>query len=191
MSRKPQVRMNPVAAPLRPRQRGATLVEVLVTVVILVFGLVGLVGLQARMQISEMESYQRSQALLLLQDMANRMTLNRNAVASYVGTVTSGSCPTDVSTVAKKDLSEWCLALEGASEQLGGVSVGALIGGRGCVEASPYGGYMISVAWQGVAALSAPPASVTCGQNQYKNASNATCEACRRAVTTMVRVAIL
>lgn len=176
----------------RRTAHGATLVEVLVTVVILIFGLIGLVGLQARMQISEMESHQRSQALLLLQDMANRMALNRNAVASYVGTVTPGSCPTVTvsSTTAQKDLREWCLALEGASEKLGTVSVGALIGGRGCVEVAG-SGYMVSVAWQGMAALSAPPTSVTCGQGQYTNAANATCEACRRVVTTVLRVATL
>lgn len=185
MSRKPQVRMNPVAAPLRPRQRGATLVEVLVTVVILVFGLVGLVGLQARMQISEMESYQRSQALLLVQDMSNRLSANRAAAASYVGDVIAGSCPSSTGTTAETDLRQWCLALEGAAETQGGVSVGALIGGRGCIEAAG-SGYRVSLAWQGLAAIAEPAA--TCGQGAYKNASNAVCEACRRVVSTLVRI---
>ena len=46
------------------RQRGASLIEVLVTLVIVAFGLLGIVGMQARLQVSEMEAYQRSQALL-------------------------------------------------------------------------------------------------------------------------------
>ena len=51
------------------------MIEVLVTMVIIAFGLLGMAGLQMRMQTSEMESYQRSQALLLLNDMANRIAV--------------------------------------------------------------------------------------------------------------------
>ncbi|WP_232324480.1 type IV pilus modification PilV family protein, partial [Variovorax sp. WDL1] len=65
-------------------QRGATLLEALVTLVIIAFGLLGLVGLQSRLQVSEMEAYQRSQALILLNDMANRIAINRRAAGSYV-----------------------------------------------------------------------------------------------------------
>ncbi|MDP3678960.1 MAG: prepilin-type N-terminal cleavage/methylation domain-containing protein, partial [Methylotenera sp.] len=54
-------------------QRGALLLEVLVTIVILAIGLLGLAGLQAKLQSSEMESYQRAQALILLNDMASRI----------------------------------------------------------------------------------------------------------------------
>jgi type IV pilus assembly protein PilV len=169
---------------------GFSLIEVLVTIVILSIGLIGLTGLQARLHIVEMESYQRSQGLLLLQDMVNRISLNRGAAASYVASLSADSCPTDVSSVARRDLAEWCAALRGDSEKISGASVGALIGGRGCIEASG-SGYRVTVAWQGLAALSAPPASLTCGQGQYKDSSNATCEACRRVVTTVVQVGTL
>ena len=64
------------------RQRGASLIEVLVTLVIVAFGLLGIVGMQARLQVSEMEAYQRSQALLLLNDMANRIAINRQLAGS-------------------------------------------------------------------------------------------------------------
>ena len=79
-------------------QRGATMIEVLVTVVIIAFGLLGMAGLQMRMQLSEMESYQRSQALLLLNDMASRIATNRTAATAgnYVTGVTYGGaadCP--------------------------------------------------------------------------------------------------
>lgn len=172
------------------RQGGASLIEVLVTIIILAIGMVGLTGLQARLQIAELESFQRSQALLLLQDMANRISLNRVAASSYVGSLSATSCPSAVQTLAQRDLKQWCEALRGDAEVLSNASVGALIGGRGCVEAVG-SGYLISVAWQGLASVGAPPSTVTCGKGQYKDSSDATCEACRRVVTTVVRVAAL
>ena len=63
-------------------QGGTSLIEVLVTVVIVALGLMGAAGLQSRMQLSEVEAYQRTQALVLLNDMANRITVNRSAAAS-------------------------------------------------------------------------------------------------------------
>jgi type IV pilus assembly protein PilV len=45
--------------------------------------------LQGRLQKSEMESYQRTQALMLANDMANRITTNRADAANYtIGGVT-------------------------------------------------------------------------------------------------------
>jgi type IV pilus assembly protein PilV len=64
-------------------QRGFTLLEVLVSLVILVFGLLGLIGLQARAQVATFESYQRGQALILVQDMADRIATNRKAAGCY------------------------------------------------------------------------------------------------------------
>ena len=54
------------------RQAGFTMIEVLITFIILVVGLLGLIGLQVRSQQAEMESYQRGQALVLMQDMIDR-----------------------------------------------------------------------------------------------------------------------
>jgi type IV pilus assembly protein PilV len=177
------------------------MVEVLVTMVIIAFGLLGMAGLQMRMQSSEMESYQRSQALLLLGDMANRMAVNRSAVlaGSYAVAATSPIGPsTDCAALApgtpttvQRDLSDWCNGLQGAAEASGSSKVGAMIGGRGCIE-SVGNDYMITVAWQGLTPISAPPSSVACGLNSY-NASSGACvnDLCRRTVTTLVRIANL
>lgn len=179
------------------RQRGASMIEVLVTLVIVSFGLLGLAGLQARLQTSEMESYQRSQALLLLNDMANRIATNRGNAASYETTAASPlgagmSCPTATATVVQSDLSEWCDALQGAAETTGGNSVGAMIGGRGCVENLGSGEFFITVAWQGLTPISAPPTAVACGANSYDTAgSSCVNDLCRRTVTTVVRIATL
>jgi len=179
-------------------QRGTTMIEVLVTMVILAFGLLGLAGLQSRLQVSEMESYQRAQALILLEDMANRITTNRSAAVSYVtgsplGAGMADGCPTDVSTVQKVDAKEWCDALQGAAETSGVSKVGAMIGARGCVESTVANEYLVTVAWQGLAPISAPPASVTCGQNAYDGDDGVTCpnDRCRRAITTIVRIGTL
>lgn len=176
-------------------QRGATMIEVLVTMIILVFGLLGLAGLQARLQVSEMESYQRAQALILLEDMANRIATNRSVAASYITGSPLGAgmtCPTATSTslLQQKDASEWCEALQGAAETTGVSKVGAMIGARGCVESAIANEYLVTVAWQGLAPISAPPDSVTCGQNAYDGGA-CTNDRCRRAITTIVRIGTL
>lgn len=170
------------------------MIEVLVTIVILALGLLGLAGLQSRLQITQMESYQRAQALILLNDMASRIYNNRNNAANYVTASALGAgmtCSTATSTRQERDAGEWCNAIQGAGETTGGSRVGAMIGGRGCVEDLGGGEYMVTVAWQGMAPLTAPPASVTCGQNSYNNATNCAGDLCRRAVTTIVRIATL
>jgi type IV pilus assembly protein PilV len=179
----------------RRLQRGASLIEVLVTVAVMAVGLVGLTGLQARLQVAEFDSYQRSQALLLANDLASRIALNRNLAADYLrsGTnaIVAGSCPATGSTRTAVDLSEWCSLLEGAAEVRGTSKVGAVIGGRGCVESTD-DGYMVTVAWQGMVPLSAPPEGVACGAGSYDSAgAGCTNDRCRRVVTTLVRVAAL
>ena len=179
------------------RQRGATMIEVLVTIVIVSFGLLGMAGLQSRLQVSEMEAYQRSQALVLLNDMANRITTNRGAAATYDGTAISpaSNCASDFSgsSTLRTDQREWCNAVQGAAEVSGTSRMGAVIGGRGCVQSLGSGEYMVTVAWQGLVPLNAPPASVPCGANQYDAGGTTGCtgDVCRRYVTTVVRIASL
>jgi type IV pilus assembly protein PilV len=167
--------------------------------VILAIGLLALAGLQARLHVLQIESYQRAQALILLGDMANRLTNNRYDAASYV-TVdplgTGNPCPVAPANRQEADAVEWCNDLIGAGEELGGGNVGTLVGGRGCVEGiadSDGDGiddeFMITVAWQGLAPVSAPPASVSCGADEYDDAGTP-CDddLCRRVVTTVVRI---
>jgi type IV pilus assembly protein PilV len=177
-------------------QAGTSLVEVLVSMVILSIGLLSLVVLHGRLHLLQMESYQRSQGLILLNDMANRIALNRNAAGSYVTAAPLGvgtACPIGAATRQEADFSELCDALQGAAETLGANQVGAMVGARACVEDIGDGEYLVTVAWQGLAPVSAPPASVTCGANLYDGAVGSPCQndLCRRVVTTVVRVATL
>ncbi len=74
-------------------QTGFSMVEVLVALVILLVGLLGLAGLMVQSQRSEMESYQRVQAITLLQDMAGRMNANRVAASCYAFTNATTGVP--------------------------------------------------------------------------------------------------
>lgn len=185
---------------MQKAQRGVSLIEVLIAMVILAIGLLGLVGLQGRLHVTQVESYQRAQALILLQDMANRIALNRNEVLNYVtedpiGTDMPGGCPDANVTRTERDIREWCQFLIGASETLGGASVGAMVGGRGCIEEVTPGSneFLVTVAWQGMAPTVAPPDSVTCGAGLYDGPANTPCvdDLCRRIVTTVVRISDL
>jgi type IV pilus assembly protein PilV len=164
-------------------EQGTTMLEVLITIVILAFGLLGLAGLQSKIFVTEMESYQRGQAVLLLNDMVERINANRNAAATYVlaaGTTlgTGDAEPADCSGAAAgtaRDKCEWSNELKGAAETSGGAKVGGMIGALGCVDLIQAqdatagvcrpGIYLVTVAWQGLNATSIP--SATCGQNAF------------------------
>jgi type IV pilus assembly protein PilV len=163
------------------------MLEVLITILILTVGMLGLAALQGRAHTSELESYQRGQALILLQDISSRLEGNIGSAASYVtassglGTgVTDAADCTTLGTRAAIDLCEWSKALKGSSEKKGTTKQGAMIDGRGCVATVGTNAYLVSVVWQGINATAAP-ASV-CGKDLYDS------ETTRRAVTMTVRV---
>jgi type IV pilus assembly protein PilV len=177
---------------------GFAMVEVLVTLLILVFGLLGLASLQSRAQTLETESYQRVQALVLVRDLTDRLLANRVNAASYVtgvGTPVGQGSALDCTAPAAGaplDLCQWDSALKGAAESIGGNAVGAMIGARGCVtDITPVTippsppRYLIQVAWQGLARTAAAPASLQCGSGLYGD------EALRRAVSTVVTIGTL
>src|SRR5450756_1338166 len=106
-------------------QRGTSLLEVLITIVILAFGLLGLAGLQGKIQQAEVESFQRAQATLLLADMYESISANRANAANYVSANPIGTGDTQttncsgITLQASRDICEWRNALQGASEQMG------------------------------------------------------------------------
>lgn len=168
------------------------LLEVLISIVILAFGLLGLAGLQLKVQSTETDSYQRAQAVLLTEDMAGMLNAARANAASYVTTTplgTGDSQPANCSSLTgvQSDMCTWSNLLKGAAEvqSVSGASVGAMTSAVGCIES--LGGtpsvYRVTVAWQGMTQLSAP--SLTCGQNLYGNDGN------RRAISSLVTIASL
>lgn len=182
--------MNPMINSLG-RQSGLSMVEVLVTLVILMVGLLGLAGLQMQGLRSEMESYQRVQALILMQDMVGRINANRANAANYASSINiigTGDGNTVVCTTLAagkdRDLCEWSDALKGAGETTGGTTpVGAMLGGRGCITelSAADRTYEISVAWQGLGSSFTP--TNTCAQNLY-----GADDSLRRVVSIIIRL---
>jgi type IV pilus assembly protein PilV len=193
------------------RERGFTLLEVLVSLVILVFGLLGIIGMQAFTQVATFESYQRGQALILVQDMADRLSTNRGAALCYAMTTsatagtpyfgvsaTAGTtCTAAVGTAATRaianiDLPAWDAALKGASEQIGTDKVGAVLGARGCITyTAATNSYRVAVAWQGMAATVAPTAGDTAATCAKDAGTTYGSEPQRREVSVIVRIANL
>nr|WP_311528144.1 type IV pilus modification protein PilV [uncultured Ralstonia sp.] len=188
---------------LRSRhQRGFGLIETLITLIVLLVAMLGLVGLLLATQRAEAETYQRSQALILLQDMVDRINANRTAAgcyaittdtvngAPYLGTGAGAIPPCSLGTLqaytlANSDLAAWSNLLAGAAE-VRGSNVGAMIGARGCVSFDQTSGvYLVSVAWQGKAPTSAPVSGLSCGKSLYGN------EAQRRVVSATLQIANL
>ena len=67
-----------------PRQRGTSLLEVMITLVLVAFGLLGIAAFQAKAQVGSIEAYQRAQAVLLLEDMQSRISGNSAQAEAYV-----------------------------------------------------------------------------------------------------------
>ena len=153
------------------RQSGTTMIELLITLVISAFGLLGIAGLQARLHVSEIEAAQRAQATILLKHMTDRIAANRKNAMSYVTAEDLGTSVQDCSgqTGAALDLCEWNNLLAGASETSGSARLGGMIGARGCianVAAVMPRKFVVSVVWQGLTSTVAP-GGTTCGANQY------------------------
>ena len=173
------------------RCRGSTLIEILITIVILMVGLLGLAKLQGVATAAQTEAYQRSQAVVLLKDMADRINANRANALDYVtaSPLGTGNGVQDCSALTGQalDSCEWNNALLGTTEISGGTEVGAMIGARGCIyntDASEPREFMIAVAWQGLYPTSTPT-SVACGLNSYGG------QALRRVVTMTITIAKL
>ena len=140
----------------RKYSHGISLMEVLVTMIIILIGLLGIVALQAKAHVAELEAYQRSQALIILSDIVDRINVNRatascfnittntTAGTPYLGDITGGGhyntatdCTAATSaynTMAKQTLVDIDNLLQGSAESLGGSNVGAMIGARACIS---------------------------------------------------------
>jgi type IV pilus assembly protein PilV len=187
------------------RQAGMAMLESLFAMAVLMVGMLGICGLQAKTQTSHFEAYQRAQALLLLDDIVNRINANRAAADCYAYTGANGipylgangqdhkvdnTCAAVTGTVqtraiAETGMGEWDLLLQGAAEiDGGGASRGAMIDARGCVSFNPATSmYTVAVAWQGMMPTMAP--ANPCASGLYGPDTN------RRVVTTTFRIANL
>ena len=109
---------NPLSlrAPGRHRVRGVGLIEVLVAVAILAFGLLGIAALQATALRNSQSSYERSQAVTQTYSILDRMRANLNVVhaGGYDTTMMcdASDVPDDGGALAKNDLSQWLAGMK-------------------------------------------------------------------------------
>jgi len=93
---------------LKRNEKGFTLLEVLISLVILSFGLLGMAGLQGASLKNNMIAYHRSQATILGFEVLESMRANRDAVDSYeIAVAVGGNLPAAGTTIAADDLEDW------------------------------------------------------------------------------------
>jgi type IV pilus assembly protein PilV len=178
--------MAPRAA-MRRRQRGFSMIEILISLVITAFGLLGLAGFASKATALSLDATQRARAAAFLADMSARIANDKTNAADYVDGVVHGAAVLDCSALAgeaARDLCEWNNLLAGSNDAAAGNNAAAL-GFRGCVTrpnpADPV--FVITVAWGSMSA-GVPPADA-CAQNVFGDDSQ------RRVIRSQVRVANL
>lgn len=142
---------NPVL--VRLSQRGFSLLEVLIALLVLAVGLLGLAALQNMGLRLNHQSYERTQATILIYDMIDRMRANPTGVVAgnYALSMTSTpptatlNCEATACTpaaMAAYDMNRWITTIAGTATQRA-----ALSGGQGSIVAAG-SRFAISVSWQ-------------------------------------------
>jgi type IV pilus assembly protein PilV len=149
------------AFPLLRHERGFSLIEVLVALLVLSIGLLGLAALQAQGLRFNHDAYVRTQATHLAYDIVDRMRANNTNLAAYTGGDPGGVCDplADPATPAE-DLNCWYRGL-----------AASLPGGTGQITANATANYYdVTVRWidrtprdYGGGAVHAPSTAAECG----------------------------
>jgi type IV pilus assembly protein PilV len=139
------------------RQRGVTLIELLITMVIVSIGVLGLAGVQILSLKQAREAGQKMVALQAANDLLDRIRVNRNAdyswpAGSAAATANCASVACTPAEMAVFDLWLWNCRLgppSDACKKAFGLSdrdFGRLPGGKGLVSAAS-GTYTVTVQW--------------------------------------------
>lgn len=171
-----------------------SLLEVLVALVVLSFGVLAVVALQLVAKRNNADAGQRLVAAQLAYDMLERMRANshptalqvytgmlgagflgRNQVNSAAATMCTQASPCDASNLAVFDLRTWEDQVDGAAERIGGSNTGGLALATACIApvaptvSGDAGIYSVTIAFKGTTPIPIPDseeASVpSCGLN--------------------------
>ena len=101
------------------RQRGITLIESLIAIVVLSIGLLGIAGLHVQSMSTGYSAFNRNKAVLLADDLLERIQANRANVLNYDGwniaaaaTPAIGFTPSTSATQVQRDQDEWTQLLQ-------------------------------------------------------------------------------
>ncbi len=161
-------------------QSGVTLVEVLVSLLVISVGLLSAASLQLLSKRSNYDAAQRTTAAHLAQDLLERMRANPTALIDYLpaGTLGGGTrgqaaaidcraagAVCTPAELAAFDLWQWERQLDGMFELRDGVATGGLVSPTACLVGPGFGGngeYSVAIAWRGLTELSNPAVNA-CG----------------------------
>jgi type IV pilus assembly protein PilV len=164
---------------LYKRQIGFTLLEVLIAFMVLSFGLLGAVALQAKAKQASFDSMQRAAAIALANDILQRIRVNDSAdiVSNYqrtfssdVNLVPNATCYSNNCTsaqIAALDLEQWKTAIRARE------NTGTLDDTTVCINLNVNGSgvdVQVVVSWRGRQEIEATDATrlVTCGTDDDK-----------------------
>lgn len=125
------------------RQVGFSLIEILVTMVVLSIGLLGIAGLQASGLRNNHAAYTKTQATNLAMDMAERIRANPNGQTNYVDFDTSDTIPSEPDCIssgctptqlADYDKFEWSIPILGKNASVTDPTKPVLPAGRGIIQ---------------------------------------------------------
>jgi len=148
----------------RPHQRGFTLVEVMIAILIFGVGLLAVASLQGVARKASYEAVQRTTATHLAESLLERMRANppgldvyvANAVvwegAQPVGDPTACTAACSADAMAAADLAQWWELVEGSTESVDGAPVGGLVQPTVCLRSTTggvTGAYAVAIAWRG------------------------------------------
>jgi type IV pilus assembly protein PilV len=173
----------------RKNQRGVSLVEILVTLVLISIAVLGSASMQVFSKRANNQAMQRTTAAYLANDLFERMRSNREALGDYLpaeplGGNTQGDapgvdCAADAAIcttidLASYDLWEWEEQLDGTAEQVNARDVGGMTEATACVT-GPVGGiggtYEVAIAWRGLEEHPNPTFH-DCGEDSGKYGDN-------------------
>ncbi|MGH8539833.1 MAG: type IV pilus modification protein PilV [Stenotrophobium sp.] len=163
-------------------QRCFTLIEVLITLVVVAIGLLTAAGMQIMSKRNIYDSQQRTAAAHMAQAILSRMSANVTQLPAYVtADATAVSAPATDCTqsactpaqLAAWDVWSWGQTLLGAAvTDMNNNQTGGLVSPTGCVQTGANGLYVIAIAWRGVT-----PMSATANTSDPTDPSNNTCGA--------------
>jgi len=143
------------------RQAGFSLIEILVTMVVLSIGLLGVAGMQASGLRNNHAAYTKTQATNLAMDMAERIRANPKGRANYAGFDTSGTIPADPACIsndngcsadelADYDMFEWSIPILGKNTDVTQTTKPVLPDGQGLITQNG-DEFTITIVWREIA----------------------------------------